>query len=1476
MFINRIGNGLDKQQVFKGYQHEIDEVGQPVLRFNYPHDYNNVSCKVRFYNVKENPRVQYGYEVIGDHLLGEYPITKNGVQIPLDDMQKLNSKGVYAYSIVKNKDEFADVGININNNYNLMTGKGTTPMVQGAGILSMPDLHRPGASYDQKTGKVIYDINKQKEAEKIISNFAIHKGGNLAGYEYELDDLDNPNGKHLLKDIKVFFSTPIVGGDNVSPFRYWNKNNSQIDLGMGTEENYNSFIKKLFKHGKKLVYDGTFTSEGLEGAHFQYAVKWANKNPQTYRWFRMSNIKDEPLGYGVLPKYTENIRFKPINPPAIIDPKSGKVVSNPNYKANKEVFVQLYDKSLATQEQANDLEHPIDIYKNPNANSPIDINSHDRTTPIYAFEVNPKEYIERLKALVEYNKNNENPIKIDSAEGAAFICQFSNFKFIKKMEGGFVTWDANTDLPKLNYHMNIYDEKILKAIVDPDQREYEEKMLKIANCEVTDLTYQAARRWVRQSRKVQELYTAQTLKNASSAAAIDELIAKGELPKEAHLSEEAVQNILDDMYDLKVKPKMDKDDITIKALMDFTLDSLEFDDNTAAVLSTSFFSNRATNPKTIGLTRFELRELGEPHLIEVYAENYMKTNAFFINELKDFTNSIIQKVNETSSEKLLDENGQYTEYGRYVIDLIGQDIAKYGFLKAVAKDNLDAWTWNDGTITYDYKKIKDNTSLKALGINANNPIDEATELRKVIANGLQKLNSNDVNFVAESISKKIEGTNTRSFKFAEAIVRKASLGLDIRLDAAKDIIDWDAVRNGDMTFDQAWDQAIEFWAGFVQSIKKENPNAYIVAELTDVDAMMQATLGDGVEVYNNYIDIGNKYKNINDAMAQFFLKTGITSAASYDNTFTDLLKVFAPDFEKAGTNNMTNVMNNFYGLLRTKSIDYIRNLWTFADNHDKPSIIHGMALNMGLFLADFNNSEYARNVLMRSLTGAKNDAFLPIEVKYFKHKTSNYYRLASSKAAAMSEAMRLRIETLNISEEQKDLLFRAIAHLTNGCYLGKGNEFKLAFHDTEELATVEGALKFLLNDANINLPKEKFDEIIDKTNQKIDTNLQESRANEIEKRIKILLSGASGDINRSSENDISKSSPYTAAIANAIREAFHEALPNIDIETSKKFWEAERNYLLKYDNAFIENKFNQLPVQENSDITARKDGFAVKDFETVIKMIINEAEYIANKEELDNEKHFDNRDDILSQLFRKTTEPAVKKAVMYASFLSALPGIPTTFARDMLGALGYEERAKNIHLQDRNAIVWSQLEEGPLKEYRTEILEWFKDAIHLRTLAGDALEKGTPYEARTSNDGIPAIMSQDAYGNATVSVFNALNLTKDYKEEPHIQDQYLDYIELGFGLALPAGCIFKNVLDGDGAEYIIKHVGDKVRIFNKNGGQIALNNVTAKHGAMVLKHIAHRGRPKTKTLNKQYNFVSNPYKKTEEPIEGQNLSLIAR
>ena len=261
------------------------------------------------------------------------------------------------------------------------------------------------------------------------------------------------------------FSTPIANGDDVSSHSYWNKNNMQIASRMGTTENYASFMQDLFKNGMKYVYDGTFTSEGLEGIHFQYALRWANKNPQSYYWFRMSGLKNSNLGLGAVPQNKENLRHRVVNAPYNYELQSDgtyKKVVNDKYNKNKPTMFQIYDASQASDEQVKKLDTVIRNYEKLTEGSPVDINSHDDTLMSFVFQIDPEEYANRIKVINDLNKKGEN-IKLDSADGTIMAAQFSNFKIIKKTEGGFVTWDANTDMVKMNYHISGYDEKLLQS-----------------------------------------------------------------------------------------------------------------------------------------------------------------------------------------------------------------------------------------------------------------------------------------------------------------------------------------------------------------------------------------------------------------------------------------------------------------------------------------------------------------------------------------------------------------------------------------------------------------------------------------------------------------------------------------------------------------------------------------------------------------------------------------------------------------------------------------------------------------------------------------------------------------------------------------------------------------------------------------------------------------------------------------------------
>ena len=158
----------------------------------------------------------------------------------------------------------------------------------------------------------------------------------------------------------------------------------------------------------------------------------------------------------------------------------------------------------------------------------------------------------------------------------------------------------------MNYQTSGDDEKIELANVDPSSRDYRTMMRRRGSYAVQDMTLQTVRYWTKTVNNIQLFYTAQTLKNAKTEDEIAEIIKNGFLPEETRLTTREISNITNGFYNLKPKGTLDKDSTTIKALMELPLTSLEFAESTVGVLSSPYFSNRAINEETSGMTRFEL------------------------------------------------------------------------------------------------------------------------------------------------------------------------------------------------------------------------------------------------------------------------------------------------------------------------------------------------------------------------------------------------------------------------------------------------------------------------------------------------------------------------------------------------------------------------------------------------------------------------------------------------------------------------------------------------------------------------------------------------------------------------------------------------------------------------------------------------------------------------------------------------------
>ena len=272
-------------------------------------------------------------------------------------------------------------------------------------------------------------------------------------------------------------------------------------------------------------------------------------------------------------------------------------------------------------------------------------------------------------------------------------------------------------------------------------------------------------------------------------------------------------------------------------------------------------------------------------------------NRLFKNQVKDFAHQVLEKVNQTSEEKIFDDKGNYTIYGEYVIELLGQDIARYAFLKSLAGKDLQAKVVED-EIFYNTPHLRSITTLQALGISSTDPVEIADQIHSIMDKNLTKLNQGDIDLVAGAISKAIEGTNTTSFKLAEAMVQKSGLGMGARLDAAKDVIDNDSVRDGGNSIDDSIEKNNRYYRHITSALKSVDKHAPIIAEYTDMAQLYEATYSKESQVYGDALHkAGGKYINTPDGMAKIFNESGITSEAAYSYFFTDFVKAFTYDFE---------------------------------------------------------------------------------------------------------------------------------------------------------------------------------------------------------------------------------------------------------------------------------------------------------------------------------------------------------------------------------------------------------------------------------------------------------------------------------------------------------------------------------------------------------------------------------------------------
>ena len=1495
MFINKLANTIPIKPSFKGYDLKISDDGRYLHDFNYAFDSDKYDCYLEVYKVNQDENLNY---MLGPKLRYR---PKDAPSMPCLKLEHANNKidlkenyGIdegegfaYNYKLVdkynpKNVYIMTDSAQTIEKDgckYNLVTTpKSTKVLVHGPMYLAIPDSFNVGYKYkgfnEQDTGKIVFE----QPEKSVLRNFANKYNGTIAGLEQKIPELSKTGYKRLL-------STPILSGDSISPHHYWNKNNMQVCPDLGNVNNYASMQRALFRNGMNFVSDGVFTSEGLMGVHLQYAMKWINKgkDPQTKNWFMLENTKNGQIGYGVIPENKENLGHRLVNWPynyEIVDNKLVKMV-NPDYDNTQPKYVQIYDKSQVSDELLANKNELIKSYDKVNTDNELEYNTHNDTLVPFYFEFNEKDYEKNLEELIESNKVNNTNININTPEGTEMLVKNGAFKIIPKFESGTTNWDANTDLVKMNYE----------------------------SPEVRDLTVSAGKYWTRKTKDILVEYAAHALGNINSDNAdkkVNELInttAKAEsedntqysiLPEEvAFNSPDGAKKVIENIEDYSEK---NFKDVLTESLMNLPLDSIEFNDNVQAVLSTSFFTNRASCDEEIGKTRYELEKAGNPQLKNSdYVQNYNNVNSLFKNEIYDFAASVLSKVDETSDEKIY-KNGKLTTYGEQVIPLVAEDIAKYAIIKGLSQKQDVAKILSNNEIAYDYEFLNNKVTLDYLDVNGFTPKNEAEQLFKKLSNGVKSLDDKDIDFVAKSISGRLEGTNKNSFVLAQNLVRRSGLGLDWRLDAAKDVFDMDGIRDRSKNSEEEFNKLVNFWKKFTDGVKEYNPSSYIVAEITDIHELFSASNN-----WNEYAgDIQNAhFENAKQAIEKFIRETGITSEANYSHFYTDLITVVSGNFEsgeiKGDERSRINAFNGRLEAFLSSAPEYVKNSYTFVGNHDKPRMLHCLAMDMALFHSDFN-SDYDKKRALAVTNGfdARQDfESLPNNIKSYCGD-ENYFKNMSSKAVAMGYLLNTNISDSRLDQNSKEILYKSIADIVNGNYIYDSDN-----SNTLTKENIMNNVSDALKKSNV-LSEESCNKVIEETQKLLSdkkfvdsTKLAGSLLSKQNKETALTLLSEkmfayelnSDDADKYSDK-VSSLNLETISNSNIVRAAFSNVLCNLgdSVEELKDEASKKKVYSAIYSavsEMLLENS-EKAEGQDSVDSIAKvykKNGFGARPIDTALNMVFKQAEKQYGLK-------VENENEIKDEIINSIMAPALAKGKMLMNYLVALPGNPTMFAGDELGMTGYDEKCKNVYLQNRNRLDWTSLEGNSQKQ------KFNKEMNGIMNLRADkhlrALNNGTPYKLNpqhtTENLPIPSLLMRAPDGAMTVSLFNANGVSPDNVGNYEPREVWIDKIYIGpdnTGVTLPDNIQFRNANKNDSVEYVTRSENGHYYIVRKDGQNINMNDITAPNGVMLLYHDpdAKAGNDEAQktsfrgNINKVYNIEKNIYEKTESAKLGENFSV---
>ncbi len=1071
----------------------------------------------------------------------------------------------------------------------------TSPQI----AVNIADIFQDSVVAPDKLAAILEKRNRQDLAQSVRNHFNLF-GGNADGLNAVMPILQRAGFSGMLLK-------PFIGGDNLSSHHYWTIDPYVLNNTFSTKKAFGNFMKNALSSGMKVFSDGAFVNLGLNSPQMMSNVYHRYRSPY-WDWFLYqqpevgkNTAKDFPT------EAHEKHRIGRM--PQFSDPRSGRMETNydridvrvvndpasPEYQPNKPIYVEFYDSWVEMPEGT------------PRPGYPMMVTNND-SIPLYRERVSEKE-LRQKRAQIEKTT--------DSVEKKRLWLEWSHFALTDPSQDGMpIKWDGQIDVTLLN----------------------------MRNPEVQDYMAGAVGYWTDYVRTMYTREIVGALQSAQSKSPLDSPLSWLEsitqtadqpnrlLPPVRFPRVETVDNAALQAAREKLFENVHGENLVLSLVQQlreqFPLQALTLPNHFKATLS---------HPKL----KKELAEEKLPFWAQMVGELIAPVIRPFrtISHFDYFCHQVQELLRPRSFDDLLSR-----QLNQVIAELAPQQLERLK-LKDVSGLLVEGLAEQIYLACLTGQADSDPAAIEA-GFYATVPgyihLSDPETGKNLLKGFLkQRLKTLDWEPIKQKLQSDLNQLDPALVSVAQTVMQKREIGMNWRMDAAKDVGLMDRVRNlqrqsdRDKAFAEEMSFVESFWRNLSGRIRKGFPKSSIIAELTSFEKLASP-----------------------DVAIQWFRKllgNGIfTSTPNMKFMYDTPMQVvhFAPKPHEFGASQMS--VPQFQQTLSRMSKDVpshaLKHYQSLTSSHDYPNTTHVMLINPALGSQDYLN-----------WWGLKDDFLVACQEFLTKPGFENQRLSLESKGIRnLKSLLDGLIQFVNSSDFQNKLPPEVSAFYSESEKKRKGTQGQDEWAGptpTEIKALFVKHVFDFLTPTILSFPN-RFsakEELMEALTQRM---TEPSMA----KAMRGVLTNASQRINWDRvATRLKRSEPETRVIQTAFLPAFYSSMT----ETIQKFG-AQFGY--QPLEIALENTMAGIPFGWGDSLIP---GVSSERLEAVIK----------------------------EEIFEEALKPVLDKLLRVMAIQVASPGNPSVYLPDLFAQSG-SELIKNMYVQNRNVIDYSFVDPTAAPENR--------------------------------------------------------------------------------------------------------------------------------------------------------------------------------